>query len=113
MDTLGSAQRLRDAGVSNEQAEAHAEAVRDFVMAELVTKSDLEGVKSDLQSVRSDLQSVKSGLQTTVQHAVQLLEAKIAAQGVQIESQTLRLTVRLGGPLAAGIGILAAILKLS
>ena len=42
MDTLGYAKRLRDAGIPLQQAEAHAEAARDFVMAELVTKSDLQ-----------------------------------------------------------------------
>lgn len=41
-DTLGYAQRLRNAGIPQEQAEAHAEAARDFVMGELVTKNDLE-----------------------------------------------------------------------
>jgi len=41
-DTLGYAKRLRDAGISTAQAEAHAEAARDFVMAELVTKIDLD-----------------------------------------------------------------------
>ncbi|QIO64792.1 hypothetical protein [Rhizobium leguminosarum] len=40
-DTLGYAKRLRDAGVKPEMAEAHAEAARDFIMAELVTKTDL------------------------------------------------------------------------
>lgn len=40
-DTLGFSKRLRDAGYSQKQAEAHAEAARDFIMAELVTKSDL------------------------------------------------------------------------
>ena len=40
-DTLAFAQRLRGAGVSEAQAEAHAKAARDFVMADLVTKSDL------------------------------------------------------------------------
>ena len=40
-DTLGYARRLREAGVPQQQAEAHAEAAREFVMAELVTKSDL------------------------------------------------------------------------
>ena len=92
MDTLGYAKRLRDAGIPQQQAEAHAEATRDFVMAELVTKSDL---------------------QTTVQNAVQLLEARIEAQCLQIEAQTLRLTVRLGALLAAGIALLAAIQKLA
>jgi hypothetical protein len=40
-DSLGYAKRLRDAGIPSEHAEAHAEAARDFVMADLVTKSDL------------------------------------------------------------------------
>ncbi|MBK1871585.1 hypothetical protein [Taklimakanibacter albus] len=41
-DTLGYSQRLRDAGIKQAQAEAHAEAARDFIMAELVTRKDLE-----------------------------------------------------------------------
>ncbi len=40
-DSLGYAKRLRDAGVPTAQAEVHAEAARDFMMADLVTKSDL------------------------------------------------------------------------
>jgi hypothetical protein len=41
-DSLGYAKRLRDRGLPQDQAEAHAEAARDFIMAELVTKSDLQ-----------------------------------------------------------------------
>src|SRR5262249_36329344 len=66
MDTLGYAKRLRDAGLSQQQAEAHAEAARDFVMAELVTKTDL-------------------------QTAVQLLEAKIDAQTLRLTGGRRRL----------------------
>ena len=72
--------RLRDAGVPQSEAEAHAEAARDFVMAELVTKTDLQA-------------------------AVAILEARI-------DTQTLRLTVRLGVMLVAAISILAVVLKL-
>jgi hypothetical protein len=32
---------LRDAGIPQPQAEAHAEAAREFIMADLVTKADL------------------------------------------------------------------------
>jgi hypothetical protein len=42
LDTLGYAKHLRDSGVPRDQAEAHAEAARDFIMTELVTKIDLE-----------------------------------------------------------------------
>jgi hypothetical protein len=45
-DTLGYAKRLRDAGVAQAEAEAHAEAARDFVMAELVTKTDLQALSA-------------------------------------------------------------------
>jgi hypothetical protein len=41
-DTLGFAKRLRDNGVPQAQAEAHAEAARDFIMAQLVTQQDLQ-----------------------------------------------------------------------
>ena len=40
-DTLSFARYLREKGVPSQQAEAHADAVRQFVMGELVTKQDL------------------------------------------------------------------------
>jgi hypothetical protein len=72
-DTLGYSKRLREAGVPVPQAEAHAEATREFVMTELVTKQDLQAA---------------------------------------IETQTLRLTVRLGGIVAAGVAVAIGILGL-
>lgn len=68
-DTLGYSKRLREAGVANSQAEAHAEAARDFIMTELVTKSDLQAA---------------------------------------LETQTLRLTVRLGGIAVTSVGVVVA-----
>jgi hypothetical protein len=51
-DTLGYSKHLQDAGVARPQADAHAEAARDFIMTELVTKADLnlalDNVKSSL-----------------------------------------------------------------
>jgi hypothetical protein len=66
LDTLGYAKRLRD--------EAHAEAARDFIMTELVTKLDLEAA---------------------------------------LDRVTLRMTVRFGVMLVAGLGALGALLKLA
>jgi hypothetical protein len=40
-DTLGYSKRLRSGGIDQQHAETYAEAARDFIMAELVTKSDL------------------------------------------------------------------------
>jgi len=118
-DTLGYAKRLRSAGVSNEQAEAHAEAAREFIMAELVTKADLLAVKSDVLAVKADLSAVKSDvlavrsdlkadiLAVRSDFKADLLALKSELLSV-IETQTLRLTVRLGGIVAVGVGVLAA-----
>ena len=86
-DTLSYARRLPDAGISQGQAEAHAEAAREFVMGDLVTKADLLAVKADLQAVKADLHTAMDNL-------------------------SLRLTLRLGLMLAAGLATLAAIIKL-
>ncbi len=72
-DSLSYARHLRDNGIPQDQAEAHAEAARMFIMNELVTKEDLRNA---------------------------------------LETQTLRLSVRMGVMLAAGLTILGAVLKL-
>lgn len=83
-DTLGYAKKLRDSGVPQDQAEAHAEAAREFIMAELVTRTDLT---TAVDGLRRDLEA-------------------------RIETQSLRLTVRMGVMLAAGLSILAAVQRL-
>ena len=96
-DTLGYAKRLRDAGVTSEQAEAHAEAARDFIMTELVTKSDLLVTNTAFQREMSSLR--------------QEMDARFRQVEAAIENQTLRMTVRLGGMVAVAVAILAAINK--
>jgi hypothetical protein len=91
-DSLGYARRLRDRGVPQEQAEAHAEAARDFIMTELVTKSDL---------------------QVALQAAIAPLDRRIDNLEMKIDTQTLRLTVRLGAMQVVLIGVLATLLKLA
>jgi hypothetical protein len=98
-DSLGYAKRLGERGVPDDQAEAHAEAARDFIMAELVTKTDLLAVRADLLAVKQELQTVKQELQTELR--------------TSIETQSLRLTIRLGAMLVVAIGALATLLKLA
>jgi hypothetical protein len=90
-DTLGYAKHLRDAGVPQDQAEAHAEAARQFIMAELATRYDLDVLRRELE--------------TRIDVLRRDLEAKI-------DTLSLRLTVRMGVMLAAGVAALAAIIKL-
>jgi len=79
-DSLGYAKHLRDAGVPRDQAEAHAEAARQFIMAELVTRYDLDVLRRELET--------------------------------RIDTLSMRLTIRMGVMVAAGVAALAAIIKL-
>jgi hypothetical protein len=63
-------------------------------MGELVTRADLQAVKADLQVMKADLQAMKADLQAAM------------------DTLSLRLTLRLGVMLAAGLATLAAIIKL-
>ena len=97
-DTLAYAKRLRDAGLTADQAEAHAEAARDFIMTELVTESDLEVTRRILE--------------TAMQNGELRIEGRIDRLESRIDSLELHLLVRLGSLIALGIAILAAIIKL-
>lgn len=108
-DTLGYAKKLRGAGVAADQAEAHAEAARDFVMQELVTRYDLQAVKdglqAEVQAVSDRIEAARRELQTAIDTSRREVEAKI-------DNMSLRLTVRMGVMLADGLSILGAVLKL-
>jgi hypothetical protein len=76
--------------VPQDQAEAHAEAARDFIMAELVTKSDL---RTELLAVKQELQSSIAALRTELRRS--------------IETLSLRLTIRFGAMSALAIWVFA------
>ena len=55
-DTLKFAQRLEQSGIPRNQAEAFAEAQKDFLdeitQVELATKNDIKDIRNDIQSIR-------------------------------------------------------------
>jgi hypothetical protein len=116
-DTLGYAKRLREGGVSGEQAEAHAEAARDFIMAELFTKTDSLGMRKDIEVVHLGLDgrltTLKQDMDARFAALRQDMDARFAALKQDIDALGLRLTVRLGAMLAAAVALLAALQKLS
>jgi hypothetical protein len=133
-DTLGFTKRLRDAGVTGEHAEAHAEAARDFIMTELATRSDFLALKSDLLALKadvtslkdtvalkSDLMSLRSEFMSFKETAslktdlVAMRSDMVAMRNelqAAIEKSTLQTTVRLGGIVALGVGLLAALVRM-
>jgi hypothetical protein len=112
-DTLAYSKRLRDKGVSQEQAEAHAEAIREFVMADLATKADLQAfaTKADLQALatKADLQALSAHVDAKLDQ----FDARLDQFDARLDTLSLRLTVRLGTVVVVGLGALATILKLT
>ena len=78
-------------------------------MAELVTRYDLSVLRSELDVVRRELETkidmVRHELESRIDGLRRDLEGKI-------DTLSLRLTVRMGVMLAAGVAALAAIIKL-
>ena len=116
-DSLGYAKRLRDGGVPRDQAETHAEAARDFIMVELATRADLLAVKTELGGRITELQAELGGRITELEGKlggrITDLQANVAELRNTIDTQGLRLTVRLGAMMVVLIGALAALLKLA
>jgi hypothetical protein len=86
-DTLKYAKRLKEAGFTEQQAEALASAQVDLIEANLATKADILGLKRDIKE----------------------LEAKLTRD---IEALGYRLTIRLGGMIALAVVTVAALVKL-
>ena len=79
------------AGVSEAQAEVHARVLGEMVIERLATKEDLTLLKQEL---RSEIREV---------------ELRLNQRLAELEN---RLTIRMGVLLAAGIGIVATLVKL-
>ena len=108
-DSLSFAKHLRDNGVPQGQAEAHAEAARQFIMAELVTRNDLDAA---VGAVRSEMAVTRHDLETSISAVRQDVEVLRRELESRMDTLSLRLTVRLGGLIAVGVAVLAAIIKL-
>ena len=78
-------------------------------MTELVTKSDLYAVRSDL---KADLSALKADLESDLQTFKADLLAMRNELQASIDKSALQVTVRFGGIVAVGIGILAALQRL-
>jgi hypothetical protein len=94
-DTLEFSRRLKSAGFTEQQAEVLAQATRDHVTEEMVTKSFLQ---SELQKLSQKLEFEIEKIRTEM-HS-------------EMEKQSMRLTIRMGTMGVAMVAALAAIIKL-
>jgi len=89
---------LKQAGVPDAQAEAMADATRELVISDFTSKGDIATLQGDIAALRTELKG-----------EIAALEQRITAA---MDNLGLRLTVRLGGLIAVGVAVLAALIKL-
>lgn len=112
-DTLAYVRRLRDGGISAQAAEVHADAAREFIMTELVTKSDLEVVRRELEtSIAHHVERLETAISSLRQETRDSLVAVRRDMAAALKNLEDRMTVKMGFMFASAIGILAAIIKL-
>ncbi len=59
-DTLSYARRLKDAGVGEKQAEAHAEAVRDAITQGVATKADIARLENKMDGLENKMDGLEN-----------------------------------------------------
>jgi hypothetical protein len=109
-DTLRMAQRLEAAGFSAPQAAGASEALAEaLVGADLATRADINALrtelKGDIAALRTDLKGDTAALRTEMKGEFGLVRT-------EIELVRRDITIRLGGMLVLGFGVLAALIRL-
>ena len=103
-DTLSYARRLKDAGVDDVQAEAHAEAVRDAITEGVATKADIArledkmngmATKADLADLRADFATLETNLDKRFAVLEADFDKRLAALGADLDKLEARVDKRM------------------
>ena len=94
-DTLVYARRLKEAGVDDAQAEAHAEAMRDAITESVATKADIARLEAKIDTGLA-------GLRAEIDTGLASLKAEIAAS----ERRTMIAMLALAGVVVAIVTLL-------
>ena len=115
-DTYAAVKKLKEAGFTEQQAEAQTALLTDVIAGELATKHDIETVKLDIENVRAelkrDIEAVKLDIENVraeLKHDIETLRADVKHDMKELE---LRLTIKLGAMLALAVGAVATLVKL-
>jgi hypothetical protein len=112
IDTLAYSKTLEGAGLDRRSAEAHAEALTQHILPDLLTKVDLATAKADIEQAieRLDnrLDQAVERFDSQLNQAVERLENRM---GIAIERAEHRITLRLIGIVGAFDAALFALLR--
>ena len=103
-DTIAEVQRLRDAGVPQEQAEAITLVVRNGVTGGVATKADVDQVKTvlagDIKALDDKIDASVKALDDKIDLVKETLETKIDKQGVAVGMQIANLKTEFANGIA-------------
>jgi hypothetical protein len=104
-DTHAAVKKLKEAGFTEQQAEAQTALLTDVIAGELATKRDIETLRRDIETLRRDIETLRAELKRDI-------ETFRADMKHDMKELELRLTVKLGAMLAVAVGAVATLVKL-
>ncbi len=107
-DTLKLARRLEEAGFAPKQAGDTAEALAE-ALGELATKGDIAALREDLTGVVSGLRVDIAGVESRLRADIGALRAEL---DMKLELLRRDMTIRLGGMIAIGVGVIVAAMRI-
>ncbi|MBF0434970.1 MAG: hypothetical protein HQL77_06300 [Magnetococcales bacterium] len=114
-DTHAYVKKLREAGVNERQAEVQAEALVELVEDRLATKRDFADLKKDIEKIRADLQRDIKELDAKTEIRLKELDTKAETRfketDAKLKELELRMVIKMGGMILAGIGILFGLMR--
>ncbi len=96
-DTLKFAKRLKEAGFTEQQAEALADAEAEFIEQNLATKRDIADVKRDIADVKRDIKELEVTLRNEIKQLDVTLRNEIKQLDVMLCGEIKQLDVTLRG----------------
>ena len=115
-DTLKFAKRLKEAGFTEQQAEALADAEAELIEQNLATKRDSADLKRDIKELEVTLRNDLKQLEVTLRNEIKQLDVKIeqirSDLARDLKGLEYRMTIKLGTMMVVAVAAMATLVKL-
>lgn len=115
-DTLKYAKKLQNAGFTDQQAQIQAETLAEILESNMASKRDVTEIHERIENVRAgltkDIEATNERIENVRAELTRDIENVRIDLKRDINEQSMKLTIRLGGMLVICVTILAALMKL-
>jgi hypothetical protein len=116
LDTLAYARRLREAGLTEAQAEGHAEALAAAMTDTIATKQDLRELEVRIDARFTQVDARFGRIETRLDYLEKHIDTRLAEHTARFEGRLAdlerRMTIRLGSVTVAAVAAVSAIVKM-